>query len=656
MRNLWEETKAAGHHDDPLEMRLYSARLLGLDADLVLHGGGNCSVKITAPDGFGDLKKMLYVKGSGRDLKTLKQNDLTPLLLNRLLRIAALEKCSDTDLVRLQMSAMVNPTAPSPSIETVLHAIIPFQFVDHTHADAVLAISNTPCGLDLIKEVYGSRVILVPYVHPGFALAKKIAALTANIDWTAIEGLVLLNHGIFTFGDEARQSYQRMINLVTEAENYLKKKNGLHYQIQKPGNENLPALSLIRRQVSRISGRPMLAQNDRSQKACGFAAMDNVAEIASRGPLTTDHLIRTKPFAAVLTDDLVASVDDFAARYGAYFKRHSNRDQTMLDAAPRWAVWPGQGLIAFGQTPKEVEIVSDIAEHTIKTIQDSEVLGGFCPLDEEALFEMEYWSLQQAKLEVKSLNADFKGQIVLVTGAASGIGRACAEMFYQKGAAVVGFDINPEIEKQLNQPGLKGIRCDLTDGVAVQAAVAETVRSFGGLDILVSNAGLFPESCRIAEMGDESWDRSMEINLTSHQRLLKNCIPYLKNGWNPSVIFVASKNVPAPGPGAAAYSVAKAGMTQLARVAALELGCDGIRVNVIHPNAVYDTALWTPELLAARACQYDCTIDEYKTNNCLKTEVTSADVAALVCALAGPGFAKTTGAQIPIDGGNERVI
>jgi rhamnose utilization protein RhaD (predicted bifunctional aldolase and dehydrogenase)/NAD(P)-dependent dehydrogenase (short-subunit alcohol dehydrogenase family) len=656
MQNLWDAKKTKHFRKDPLQMRLYTARLLGHETDLVLHGGGNCSVKITAPDAFGDTKKMLYVKGSGCDLKTLAQKDLSLLVLETLHRIAAIPNLTDAELVRLQLGAMVDPTAPSPSIETVLHALIPFNFVDHTHADAVLALTNTPSGIDLIKKVYGKQVLVVPYVHPGFALAKKVAALTADIEWSAIAGIILMKHGIFTFGDDARQSYERMIELVSMAEDHLSAQGAFSYKTQNRSQEDLKTLSLIRGQVSRLIKRPMLAKCDYSENACGFANFENVAEIATRGPLTADHLIRTKPFPAILNDDLAQAVNDFGARYEAYFKRHATDGQPMLDTAPCWAVWPDHGLISFGQTPNEVTIVSDIVRHTAKTIQASEAFGGWSPLDEGALFDMEYWSLQQAKLNPVEPASDFKGQIALVTGAASGIGQACAKMLYAKGAAVVGIDINPDVKKLLGRPGLKGICCDLTDTEAVQEAVAETVRLFGGLDILVSNAGLFPDSCRIEDLDGAAWDRSMEINLTSHQHLLKSCIPYMKNGWEASVVFVASKNVPAPGPGAAAYSVAKAGLTQLARVAALELGCDGIRVNVIHPNAVYDTALWTPEVLASRACQYECTIDEYKTNNCLKTEVTSADVAELVCALAGPGFAKTTGAQIPIDGGNDRVI
>jgi NAD(P)-dependent dehydrogenase (short-subunit alcohol dehydrogenase family) len=272
------------------------------------------------------------------------------------------------------------------------------------------------------------------------------------------------------------------------------------------------------------------------------------------------------------------------------------------------------------------------------------------------MFDMEYWELQQAKLRKSGISPELQGKVAMITGAASGIGFACTEMLLEQGAAVVGLDINPEISRIFNRQDMVGVNCDITDDRAVKEAVEMTVRRFGGLDILIPNAGIFPPSQKIEDVDNKTWEQSMNINLSSQQRLLKTCIPYLKQGIDSAVVFISSKNVPAPGPGAAAYSVAKAGQTQLARIAAMELGPDGIRVNIVHPHGVYDTALWTPEVLENRARQYECTVEDYKTSNFLKTEVSSKDVAALVCAMVGPAFAKTTGAQVPIDGGNDRVI
>jgi NAD(P)-dependent dehydrogenase (short-subunit alcohol dehydrogenase family) len=400
----------------------------------------------------------------------------------------------------------------------------------------------------------------------------------------------------------------------------------------------------------------MIAALDQSAEACGFANLPNVAAFAGRGPLTADHIIRTKPKPVILGTNVKKDIDKFVASYTNYFNRYTDSRLTMLDPAPRWALWPRHGSIAFGKNVKEARMVSDIANHTMRAIQYGEALGGWKPLSKKHIFAMEYWELQQAKLKLTQKPSELQGKVALVTGAASGIGLACTEALKERGAVVVGLDVNPECTLILDGHDSVGVNCDISDLKRVKETVEMTIRRFGGLDILVSNAGIFTANQRIEDLDEEAWYRSIELNLSSHQRLLKTCIPYMKHGIEPAMVFVASKNVPAPGPGAAAYSVAKAGLTQLARVAAMELGADGIRVNIIHPDAVYDTALWTPEVLEQRAKHYGLSIQEYKSKNILKTEVGSKDVAELVCALVGPAFAKTTGAQIPIDGGNERVI
>ena len=400
----------------------------------------------------------------------------------------------------------------------------------------------------------------------------------------------------------------------------------------------------------------MIARLAQSQEACGFANLSDVDSIATRGPMTLDHVIRTKPIPVILKNDIEKDIADYSSEYKKYFDRNTDGSQTCLDTAPRWGVWSEHGSISFGRSVNEADVVADIASHTMRAIQLGEAMGGWKPLPEKDIFHMEYCTLQQAKLKKKESSLELQGKIALVTGAAGGIGRACAEALYEQGAVVVGLDINPEIAEVFNQQDGAGLTCDIADAKAVQEAVEFIVRSFGGLDILVTNAGIFPASQSIEEMDAETWNQSMEINLSSHQRLLKACIPYLKQGIDPAVIFIASKNVPAPGPGASAYSVAKAGLTQLARIAAMELAHFGIRVNIVHPDAVFDTGIWTQEALEGRAKHYGLTVAEYKTKNLLKTEVTSKDVAAMVCAMAGRAFAKTTGAQVPIDGGNERVI
>ncbi len=656
MKSLWNDDEAKSFSDNPLELRAYTSRLLGGESGLVLHGGGNTSVKAKIKNFFGDIEELLYIKGSGWDLKTIQTSGFAPVKLKVLKRMAKLDRLSDTDIIQLQKTAMTDPAAPNPSVETILHAIIPFKYVDHTHADAVVTITNNEKGERLIRTIYKDRVLIVPYVMSGFILAKKVYEMTRNINWHEVEGIILMNHGIFTFSDNAKTSYEQMIHLVSLAENYLQASGAFDSVAKAEPGEDLFTLAEIRKQVSLAKGSAMIARLDNRPEACGFANLTNVDSIAVRGLLTPDHVIRTKQIPLIIKKDVEKAITGFCSAYKEYFQRNTNGHLSCLDPAPRWGVWPQHGIISFGQSIKEANIIFDIAFHTIRAIQWGESIGGWKALPEKDIFDMEYWDLQQTKLRKEDTTRTLQGKIALVTGAASGIGLACAKALHENGAAVVGLDLNPAITRIFNQPDLVGLAGDISDDRAIKEAVEFTVRSFGGLDILINNAGIFTKSQKIEDMDAETWNRSMEINLSSHQRLLKTCIPYLKQGIDASVIFIASKNVPAPGPGASAYSVAKAGLTQLARVAALELAADGIRVNIIHPDAVFDTGIWTQEVLNQRAKHYGLTVEEYKTKNLLKTEVTSKDVAALVCCMAGPAFAKTTGAQVPIDGGNERVI
>jgi rhamnose utilization protein RhaD (predicted bifunctional aldolase and dehydrogenase)/NAD(P)-dependent dehydrogenase (short-subunit alcohol dehydrogenase family) len=656
MKNLWQNTEAQACGNDPIALRVYTSRLLGQDPSLVLHGGGNTSVKAEAKNLFGENEPLLYVKGSGWDLATLEPAGLVPVRLEVLQKMLRLDKLSDTDMVRLQRAAMTDPTGPAPSVEALLHALIPFAYVDHTHADAVVTLTNTPSGEKIMRELYGPKVLLVPYVMPGFMLAKKIQSLTQNLDWKQLDGIILLNHGIFTFSDSAQTSYENMLSLVGRAEEYL----NLH---ARPVSAAPPAvaprlleLARLRQAVAKLKGHAVLARLENDTPALAFANHPQVAALSQRGPLTPDHVIRTKPWPALLGKNPAAEVIAFAEQYQNYFQRHNPGTLQALNPAPGWAVWPGQGIVAFGSNYKETKIIADILAHTLPAILEAEILGGWKPVSEKNIFEIEYWELEQAKLKTTARRPEFQGKVVLVTGAASGIGRACAQAFHAQGAAVAAVDIDPEVKNYFQAPDIFTAVADVTDQEAMRAVVAATVRCFGGLDVLVSNAGIFPPSAVLETQAPETWQKSLNVNLTAHQTLLQICIPYLRLGLEPAVVLVGSKNVPAPGPGAGAYSVAKAGLTQLARVAALELAADNIRVNVLHPNAVFDTKIWTPEVLSARARHYDLSVEAYKTNNLLHVEVTSADVARLAVALAGPAFSKTTGAQVPIDGGNDRVI
>lgn len=668
MKSLWNDSQAANYANDPLAMRVYTSRLLGSNPALVLHGGGNTSVKATVNDLFGDPVELLYVKGSGWDLGTIEAPGFAPVRLDILIRMAQLDALSDTDMVLNQRAAMINPNAPNPSVEAILHAIIPFKFVDHSHADSVVTITNSPGGEQKIRDIYGENMLIVPYVMPGFILAKTIHEMTKDFSaekWQSLDGMILMNHGVFTFASDGKTSYENHIDIVSKAEAYLAEHapDSLNISAEKQPRVNgldsqgLLTLAQLRKQVSTARGTAMLAALDGSPAAVAFSNLPNVADIATRGPLTPDHVIRTKRIPLIMDGGNSAeSAAAYTAAYQAYFAEHNDRDLTILDTAPRWAVWPGQGTLAFGRTPKETRIITDIKRHTQRAIQVSEMLGGWTALDAKHIFDVEYWELEQAKLARGGKPPVLQGKIAIVTGGASGIGLACVNELVAQGAVVTVLDINPATAEQFNAPNLLGMVCDVTDHAQLESAVAATVQQFGGLDILILNAGLLPPSQPIANMSASNWAKSVAINLTSQQQLLQLAIPYLAEGVDPAVVMIASKNVPAPGPGVSAYSAAKAGATQLARVAALELAGQGIRVNVLHPNAVFDTALWNDEVLAQRAHHYNMTIDEYKARNMLGVEVRSADVAALACAMAGPLFSRTTGAQLPIDGGNERVI
>jgi NAD(P)-dependent dehydrogenase (short-subunit alcohol dehydrogenase family) len=395
---------------------------------------------------------------------------------------------------------------------------------------------------------------------------------------------------------------------------------------------------------------------DSSARALAFAQASNVRDVSQRGPATPDHILRTKRLPL-----LGRNVGAYAKAYREYFSRHAasaKESKTMLDPAPRVVLDDELGICCVGRSAKEAGIARDLYFHTIDVISRAEGLGGYRALSEAELFEFEYWDLEQAKLRRAGRAPVFGGEIALVTGAASGIGRACVEALLKRGAAVVGLDIDPNVAASAgSRPDYLGLHCDVTSEGAVAAALEAGVRAYGGLDMLVLNAGVFPSGTPIEKLGNEEWRTVFNVNLDANLTLMRECYPLLRLAPSGGrVVVIGSKNVVAPGPGAAAYSASKAALTQLARVAALEWAAAGIRVNTLHPNAVFDTALWTEEVLKARAESYGLSVEAYKRNNVLKTEVRSTDVGELAAELCGPIFAKTTGAQIPVDGGNERVI
>jgi rhamnose utilization protein RhaD (predicted bifunctional aldolase and dehydrogenase)/NAD(P)-dependent dehydrogenase (short-subunit alcohol dehydrogenase family) len=658
MQSLWNDQEAASFGTDPLGQRVYTSRLLGRNPALVLHGGGNTSVKVQEKDFFGEPVSLCYVKGSGWDLATIEREGFSPVRMSALLKMAELPSMSDPDMVLQQRAAMTNPNAPAASIEAILHAILPFKFVDHSHANAIAALTGSKDGEKRVKEVFGKRVLVVPYVMPGFILAKTVYDLIKGRDLRkeGIEGMVLLKHGLFTFADDARTSYELHIEMVTQAEEWLAKKvSGKQVQELAQGAEDLKGLARMRQSVSRLRGVPQIARLNATPEAVGYTLNKDVAIYGTQGPLTPDHSIRTKRAPVFIGDDIDTALKAYTDEYAAYFKRNA-KEHTMLDTAPRFAIWAGRGIVSFGDTVKDAGIVHDIATHTAATVQLGEIAGGWEPLPEKDIFEIEYWELEQAKLRKGPARKVHQGKVALVTGCAAGIGFACAESLAEQGAVVVGLDLNPEIADIMAKIGGVGKVVNLTDEAAVRDAVEDTVRRFGGLDIVVSNAGIFTAGQYLEDLEQGNWDKALAVNLTSAQKLMRETIPYLKLGVDSSFIFVGSRNVKAPGPGAASYSCSKAALTQLCRVASLELAPNKVRVNIIHPDAVFDTKLWTPEALQRSAERYGMTVEEYKTKNLMKVEIKSKDIGNMVSAMASPLFLKVTGAQIPVDGGNDRVI
>ncbi len=677
MQSLWNDAEAGRYRGD-LALRVYTSRLLGRDRSLVLHGGGNTSVKLRQANLFGEEEDVLWVKGSGWDLETVEEAGFAPVRLAAARRLAELPALGDPSMVEQLAIHTLRAGAPAPSVEAILHAILPHRFVDHTHADAVVTVTDTADGAERVREIYGDAMMVVPYVMPGFELARAVFELLHAAGGAppgdSIQGLVLLKHGIFSFGDTARESYERMIHLVGLAEAYLRGRGawvlapagaagaagtppagGSDASLAEPA---AAAIAGLRRELSAAAGRPLVVTSRRDPRSLRFVRRPDLAELALQGPATPDHVLRTRRLPLLGRD--AAAVAAYVEAYRRYFDEHAAaapEAKTMLDPAPRIVLDPELGLLAAGRTAAEAAIAAEIYQHTMDVIERADRLGGYRVLPAARLFEVEYWDLEQAKLRRAGAPPPLAGEVALVTGAASGIGKACVEALLARGAAVVGLDVEPRIADLFPRPAALGLRCDVTVEQEVAGALAEAVAAFGGLDVLILNAGVFPASRDIAALGLDEWRRVMAVNLDANLILMRRCHPLLRLAPRGGrVAVIGSKNVPAPGPGVAAYSASKAALLQLARVAALEWGGDGIRVNVVHPNAVFDTALWTEERIAERAAAYGLDVATYRRSNVLGVEVRSRDVAEVAVELCGPRFSRTTGAQVPVDGGNDRVI
>ena len=655
-----------------LALRVYTTRLLGQDPRLVLHGGGNTSVKTRLADLNGEDVDVLCVKGSGWDMGTIEPAGLPAVRLVPLLKLRARESLSDEEMVRLQRANLIDPAAPNPSVEALLHAFLPHKFVDHTHSTAVLALTDQPDGEALCREVYGTRVGYVPYIMPGFGLAKA-AAQAFEAD-PSVEGLILVKHGIFSFGADAREAYERMIALVTLAEERLARR-------RKPAfiSAKLPSRPADVADVAPIVRGACSLPDSKIDGAwkrlvldfrCNDAVMNfvNGAEVArygQAGVVTPDHNIRIKnwPLAVAAPDagDLAGfdkqvrgAVAAFGERYRDYFTRNNARVggiKTMLDPMPRVVLVPGVGLFGLGRGKKDAKIAADLAEAAVATVTDAEAVGRFEPLPEADLFDVEYWSLEQAKLG-SAREAPLAGQVAVITGAAGAIGFATAKAFAAAGAEVALLDLDgaaAQAKAKAIGGGALGLRCDVTDAASVQEAFAQVASAFGGVDIAVSNAGAAWQG-RIGEVDEAVLRESFELNFYGHQRVAQAAVRIMRaQGTGGCLLFNVSKQAVNPGPDFGPYGLPKAATLFLVRQYALDYGSEGIRANAVNADRIR-SGLLTEEMIASRSKVRGVSEAAYMRGNLLGREVAAEDVAQAF--LAQAMALKTTADVTTVDGGN----
>ena len=677
MRSLWVDRDAnsmieryapSGIPPD-LALRVYTTRLLGGDPKLVLHGGGNTSVKLRIPDLLGEETDVLCVKGSGWDMAKIEPPGLPAVRLAPLRKLLARNAVSDHDMVTVMRANLLDPMAPNPSVETLLHAFLPHKFVDHTHANAVVSLVDQENSEDLCGEVYGERMGFVSYVMPGFRLAK-VAAAAFRRD-PNVDGFILDKHGLFTFGDSAREAYERMIEMVTLAETRLQiNRKAVFAAAELPQRvATIEDVAPIVRGAASVRDqdawrRPIL---DFRQSAAilNFVNGQDVARYGMQGVITPDNTIRIKNLPLLLHSPAHDQVDAFAKttreaaaafteHYRRYFSRQNARVggiKRMLDTAPRVVLVPGLGLFGLGRSKKEAKIAADLAQAAVDTITDAEAIGRYKAISEADAFDCEYWSLEQAKLGTAK-EPPLAGQVAVVTGAGGAIGAATVRAFAEAGAEIALLDIDEAaaLAKGTAAGGSAlAIGCDVTNPKSVRAAFDRITETFGGVDIVVSNAGAAWQG-RIGEVDEAVLRKSFELNFFAHQSVAQNAVRVMrKQGTGGCLLFNVSKQAVNPGPNFGPYGLAKAATLSLMRQYAVDYGSEGIRSNAVNADRIR-SGLLTEDFIQQRALARGVSERDYMSGNLLGREVTAGDVAQAF--LAQALALKTTANVTTVDGGN----
>ncbi len=674
MLNIWKTKDSAGMSD--LDKLIYQSHLIGAEESLVLWGGGNTSIKTVEKDFFGMPQRVLRIKGSGSDLKSVEAKDFPALNLDKVLPLLDREHMSDEAMVDFLDHCLMESSAPRPSIETLLHAFLPFKSVVHSHADAILSLTNTKKHKDIIRKALGDSIIVLPYTRPGFKLSKDSAVGLGKQN--NANGLILVNHGLVTWGNTPEEAYSKHIDIVTQAEKFIKKtrKDKSQTKTQKSFyNQKL---------VSAVSPfiRGLISKNDKSvlkfygdEKIVAFSNMEDIENLIKIGAATPDHLMHSKrlPLFVKNTDkydlqelvlEIKKSVDEYTNNYTNWFSKHTDNAHPMLDPFPRVIIVRGLGMWTAGKDKRSAHIAQDIYRHTIDIIINADSIDSYTSLSDQQSYDAEYWPLELYKRSLAPVDKELSRQVALVTGAASGIGKAIARRFLKEGAHVIATDVDYESLKILSDKLCKSygddrilpIRMDVTNESEIIAAFEKIKLTFGGLDILVSNAGAAYTGL-INDLDIEDWAKSFAVNATGHFLVAKHSINMMRDqNIGGSIVFVATKNVTSPGSSLGAYSAAKAAEAQLARVIAIENGEYGIRSNIINPDAIFeDSNLWSSEVKEERARAHGVPAEEiqdfYRKRTLLKKPVTAEDVAETALFLASDRSMKTTGAMIPVDAG-----